>query len=236
MTEERFVAIEGVNYPVLISDEYQALQAALAAGRAVVELMGSGPMSGAPFAVERLEEADGDYLERVVRRALNMPWIIGETRRLMIREFCMEDIKSVRKEPEDTEDDRIFYTADKLEAYIKNQYGFYQYGIWALVEKCSGTLVGMAGLTDKNGEEWEGETVRLELGYHIFEPYRRNGYGIEACQKILDYADENICRKIWAEIESGNLASISLIKKLGFKFVSQRYSEEGRCSFLYARN
>ena len=36
MTEERFVAIEGVNYPVLISDEYQALQAALAAGRAVV--------------------------------------------------------------------------------------------------------------------------------------------------------------------------------------------------------
>lgn len=236
MTEERFVTIEGSEYPVLISDEYQALQAALAAGRAVVELIGKEPMSGAMFAVESMEEIDPQFLERVVRRTMKMPWIIGETKRLLIREFCLEDMNHVLKEPDDREDDQVFYTEDKLKSYISSQYGFYQYGIWALLDKSTGVLVGMAGLTDKDDSENQEEGVRLELGYHIFEPYRRKGYGFEACRQILNYADTWIGRKIWAEIAPDNQASIPLIKKLGFDFVNQRYNEEGQCSFLYVRN
>lgn len=256
MTEYRFVTIEGVEYPVLISDEYEALQAALAAGRAVVELIGGGPMSGALFGVERVEEIDSIYLERVVRRNLKMPWIIGETKRLLIREFCLEDRKDIIREPEDREDDRAFYTEDRLAAYIRNQYTFYQYGIWALVDKKQGLLVGMAGLSDKTEHEWtrnsgqnrdsEGncesgqdykiEDARLEIGYHIFKPYRRNGYAKEACREILNYADTWIGRDIWAEIEPENQASISLIKSLGFELVNRKCNGKGQCSFLYFRN
>lgn len=256
MTEYRFVTIEGVEYPVLISDEYEALQAALAAGRAVVELIGDGPMSGAPFGVERLEEIDSIYLERVVRRKLKMPWIIGETERLLIREFCLEDRKDIIQEPEDGEEDRVFHTEDQLAAYIRNQYAFYQYGIWALVDKKRGLLVGMAGLADKTENGWNRERgrnseigrtsergqnsesgdVRLEIGYHIFGPYRRNGYAKEACWEILKYADEWIGRNIWAEIAPDNQASISLIKSLGFELVNQRYNGKGQCSFQYFRN
>ncbi|MBT9777175.1 GNAT family N-acetyltransferase [Clostridium sp. MCC353] len=262
MTEYRFVTIKGVEYPVLISDEYEALQAALAAGRAVIELIGDGPMSGAPFGAERLEEIDSIYLERVVRRNLKLPWIIGETERLLIREFCLEDRKDIIREPEDGEDDRAFYTEDRLASYIRNQYTFYQYGIWALVDKKRGILVGMAGLTDKtenkrssdggrnrenernyeiewNREnEWnrEIEDVRLEIGYHIFKPYRRKGYAKEACLEILKYADAWIGRNIWAEIEPENQASISLIKSLDFELVNRRYNGKGQCSFLYFRN
>lgn len=255
MTEERFVAIEGTDYPVLISDDYKALQAALAAGRAVVELIGKGPMSGALFGAENPEEISPEYLERVVRRNLNLPWVIGETGRLLIRELTLEDMGQIRKEPGDRKEDQVFYTKDKLEAYIRNQYGFYQYGIWAVIEKQSNILVGLAGLADRVDEavrvdeadrvneadradesDRMDESVRLELGYHIFEPYRRNGYAAEACREILAYADEWIGRRIWAETASDNQASVSLIKKLGFQFVNQRYNEEGQCSFLYVRN
>ena len=81
---ERFVTIGGVSYPVLITDDRQALQAALAAGRAVVEVIGDGPMTGAKFAVEREEDADQNFLERVVRRNLGLPWIIAEVRSTLL--------------------------------------------------------------------------------------------------------------------------------------------------------
>ena len=112
MQEIRYVNVNGNRIPVLISDEREALLAAKAAGRAVVELLGSqgcgpgsqgrgpgaeGPDAGetgasgdsglgtAEFAVEHLEDADDEFLERVVRRKLGLPWKIYQTERLLIR-------------------------------------------------------------------------------------------------------------------------------------------------------
>lgn len=103
-----------------------------------------------------------EYLERIVRRHIGLPWIITETDRLLIREFTMEDIAGMPEEPdvwftqEEREADQVFYDAEKLKAYIKGQYRFCEYGIWALVRKTDGRIIGKAGLSNAK----ERETVR----------------------------------------------------------------------------
>ena len=102
MTEIRYVSIDGISYPVVLSDETEALLKAKADGKASVGFWdrnewGQQDLSGASYLVEDLEDADQKFLEQVVRRHLGLPWKIAETRRLLIREFAEEDAGSGSK-------------------------------------------------------------------------------------------------------------------------------------------
>lgn len=258
MTRKYAVAVEGQVYTVMVSDDREALLAAKAAGTASVELWGSGRTGetrageeectgpGRPgrdsgslflsgYAVESLEDITREYLEQVVRRQLGLPWEIAGTRRLVIREFQGGDEVWIPCEPEDREADRVFRDPVLLREYIRCQYGFYGYGIWAVTDRESGRLVGKAGVTNL---EWEfgagGEPEdALELGYHIFTPYRRHGYGEEACQGILKWCRG---REVYAKTDASNQASVNLLKKLGFCLTDQRCSESGQWRCLYVRS
>ncbi len=240
MQTERAVTIDSQEYVVVISDETEALLAARTAGRAVLGLLGEterGPEAGqglwaASYLIESLDALDDRFLERVVRRHLGLPWVIAQTERLLIREFQAEDAARIPHEDADTEADRIFCDSETLAEYIRCQYRFYEYGIWALVDKESGELVGKAGLSSWEGEAeasgcirediGEKHVMELELGYHIFTPYRRRGYAAEACRAILAYAQEqwDSCR-IYAKIDASNEASIRVIHSCGFKLLNQ---------------
>lgn len=237
MTQEYTIWVENKAYPVVVSDEREALLAAKAAGRVFVALYPEEISEGEQgseilWDAEYLAAPDAicpEYLERIVRRHIGLPWIIAETDRLTIREFTSDDITQMPEEPdtwyteEERTADRIFYDKDKLEAYIKSQYRFYEYGIWAVVRKADGMIVGKAGLT--NPEEpvqklsenkiTQEEEEYLELGYHIFRPYRRQGYAEEACRAILHYAKEELCCSVCARVANENAASIRLLQKLG---------------------
>lgn len=221
MKEERKIAIDGQMHTVVISDEQEALLTAAAVGRAVVGVWDrtrtDQELSPANYLVEQAEDADEVFLERVVRRHLGLPWIIGETERLIIREFSMKDLPQVPREPSDREADRVFYTPELLEAYIRNRYGFYEYGIWALVDKGTGALVGKAGVSGHEMTEYEGISY-LELGYHIFEPYRRRGYAAEACREIRQYVKKTLDCALYAKIDPSNEASIQFAKRCGFPY------------------
>ena len=97
MTIEREVTIAGQTYPVILSDENEALQAAKAAGRAIVGLWRENEekqpadYSSCLYLITDPEDADETFLERVVRRHLALPWLIAETDRLIIREFSQDD-------------------------------------------------------------------------------------------------------------------------------------------------
>ena len=95
MTEKRTVFISGTPYTVTISSEQEVLSAAYAAGGAIIGLWDKNrsgqSLAPADYVVECAEDADEEFLERVVRRRLHMPWIIAETERLVIREFTAED-------------------------------------------------------------------------------------------------------------------------------------------------
>ena len=89
MREERKVTVNGESHTVVIADEREALLAASAAGRASVAVWDgkNGEFLPAAFAVESPEDADEEFLQRVVRRKLGLPWEICRTGRLIIREF-----------------------------------------------------------------------------------------------------------------------------------------------------
>ena len=77
--------------------------------------------------------------------------------------------------------------------------------MWALERRADGVLVGKAGLTDG------------ELGYHIYEPFRRQGYALEACRAIVKYGFETLeLDKIRLRTKRSNTASRILAEKMGF--------------------
>lgn len=260
MTIEREVTVEGQTYPVILSDENEALQAAKAAGRAIVGLWReNGEEEAADPLAERIpdagavqqkdgleqpdirqqksvvceheemkkdedsgqkavkqpidysaclylltdpEDADETFLERVVRRHLALPWIIAETDRLIIREFSPDDPLEV---PSADDADGTFSDWNKREEYRKHQYRFAECGLWALERRTDGVVIGKAGLTDG------------ELGYHIYEPFRRQGYALEACRAIVKYGFETMeLEEIRLRTKYSNTASRALAEKLGF--------------------
>lgn len=235
MRQERTITIDGQVHTVVIADEKRALLDAAAAGRAVIGIWDrrkpSQDLSPAQYLAERLEDVDGPYLERVVRRHLGLPWIIGETARLLIREFTMDDISQVVREKGDTPADRVFQTPEQLQEYIRCQYGFCQYGIWAVKRRSDGRLVGKAGVSDFAPG---GLLPGAELGYHIFAPYRGRGYATEACREILTYAAIHLDCPIYAKIDASNEASIRVAARCGLQPIRQICSESGRCSYLYS--
>lgn len=206
MTIIKEVTVAGTVFPVTVSDDNQALLAAAAAGRAIIGiwepdrgLTGDG-IDACPYLVCDAESADPCLLERVVRRHRGLPWNIADTKRLLIREFTAED----PLEPVSLHDGGgVFSDRYLRESYIENQYRFHECGLWALEEKKSGLIVGKAGVT---GEE---------LGYHIYEPYRGQGYAYEACTAIVEYAVRELSmERILIKTEKTNRASVRLAEKL----------------------
>lgn len=251
MIQEREVQIGSVRYPVTISDRQQALQAAKAAGRAVVGYLheGSDPsLTPADYLVETLEAADEKFLEQVVRRHLGLPWEIGSSGRLLIRELNIEDLGALQEAArwEHTAPDSpdgLFCRAETLAAYIHSQYRFYEYGIWAVIRKSDGRLIGKVGVFDvlerhlpETKKPPAPQEMQLELGYHIFLPYRGQGYGTEACRLILDYVKDQWDCPVYAAVSPENEPSLRLLDRLGFVRIDQTHSGETPPQCLYAAN
>lgn len=276
MVIEYSIALDGRSHPVVISDEPEALLAAKAAGRAIIGVEGNGNkwnITCAHYIIPDFMSASRELAELVLRRHLGLPWTIGTTGRLIIREFVKEDAGRIPEEEYGMEEN-VFRTPELLAHYIEMQYGFYEYGTWALEEKGSGALVGMAGVSnprlpkdmegmlsrfeaalsgtsdsgaalsgaidsgaalsgtsdssaalsgasdsgpDKQGQEpclpW------LELGYHIFRPFRRMGYAREAAEAIRDYAHEVLGARLCAMIQTKNQASRAVAEGLGMECI-----------------
>lgn len=240
MIKEYMVVIEGQEHKVVVSDETEALLAAKAAGKAFIGLWseaGSQDLSIARFVAESVDAVSKEYLEQVVRRHLGKPWVIAETKRLVIREFQIGDEMQIRPDPGEGEDGGVFRSRELLREYIQHQYGFYGYGIWAVTHKESGKIAGKAGVVNLTGQ-WEHaeKADALELGYHIFSPYRRQGLALEACQGVLEWYQSHMDCPLYAKIDAFNKASIRVVQKLGFSLKDRIYTESGQWLYLYGWN
>ena len=77
------------------------------------------------------------------------------------------------------------------------------------VKKDNTVLIGMAGVGNPQIPETALQALPalpdglcwLELGYHIFKTYRKNGYAKEAAIAILSYAHEVLSARLCAWIE-----------------------------------
>lgn len=171
------------------------------------------------YLIEDLSSIDFKYVKRIWERFRDIPWTICESDRIIIREQEVLDVKrlyEIYADPDTTkyteglypkEEDEIDY----MKKYIANQYKFFEFGLWAIVDKNSGSLIGRAGISTRADFE------ELELGYVIAKEYRNKGYAKEACEMILQYAKEELyLEKIQAFTRKENSASVALLQSLGF--------------------
>lgn len=161
--------------------------------------------------------------------------IIAQTKHLILREFVPEDIddlyriyedncRYIEKLSENRDEER-----EKLESYIRYVYGFYGFGLWAVIEKSSGALVGRCGLSV---EEIDGQG-ELEIGYMTGKAWQHKGYGLESVRAVLRYAAEETGElRVAARIDKNNKASAALARKAGFVYVKTA-DFKGRSTDLY---
>lgn len=247
MVTERSICLDGKTCTAVISDEPEALLAAKAAGRAVVgvesERTGIWELKGIPYVIPDFEDATDELLDLVIRRHLGLPWNICRTDRLLIRELTADDACHIPEEEYGPEE-AIFRLRDTLELYCRNQYRFYEYGTWALVRRDDQVLVGLAGVSNPRlKREMEecldsvGQSVPwLELGYHVFLPYRQRGYCAEAVAAIADYSHEVLGVRLCALIRRENQASRKVAEGLGMTCLMETDTQSSEWQLLYGES
>ena len=194
-------------------------------------ICGKQDLSQAEVLVEGFDEVDFFFLERIYQRKHGIPWTVIETERCFLREMTMEDLDELYelyKEPEITRYMEGLYEDRKEEeeytrAYINNMYRFYGYGMWLVIEKKTGKIIGRAGL---NNVDIHGEPA-LEMGYMIGKPYQNQGYATEVCEGIIQFAREGTeFETLNCLIRKGNVKSIHLIEKLDFTWQEELEIQE----------
>lgn len=145
---------------------------------------------------------------------------IMETKRLIIRELSQEDIadlSQILQDPEVVYAYEHTFTKKDVQEWLDRQVKRYQadgFGLWALIEKQTGKMVGQAGLT---WQECEGEKV-LEIGYLLKKCYWHQGYATEAAEACKIYAFEKLeALKVYSVIKADNWSSMRVAERIGMK-------------------
>lgn len=175
--------------------------------------------SGVRYACENIGELDFDYLEKVYRRYVGIPWDILTTERCLVRETTKEDLDalyaiyaepSVTRYTEGLYPERVQEEA-YLEDYTENMYYFYNYGVWTICDKATGRVIGRAGFSNREGYE------DPELGFVIGVPWQGCGYATEVCRALLQYGKEELeFERVQMLVMPENRVSLRLAEKLGF--------------------
>lgn len=158
--------------------------------------------------------------------------IILETKRILLREFEIEDYKAVFEFGSNKKVAR--YTGDKaLESYdeaktIINKiylvdYKKYGYGRWAIVYKPENKIIGFAGL------KYLKSISETDIGFRFLPEYWRKGIATEVATKIMDYGFNSLnLNRIIGIAHPDNIGSCKVLMKIGMElFKNDEYEGDG---------
>jgi len=99
------------------------------------------------------------------------------------------------------------------------------FGPWAVVEQSTSTLAGFCGLNAERVDEKD----EVDIGYRLATGFWGKGLGTEAARSAMSYGFEQLgLSSLIAIVQPTNLASVNVIKKLGFGgFVHSQYHRQG---------
>ena len=192
------------------------------------------PLSATEYVFSDIEDLSADDIFYVWNRVTGQPCDVLETEHLLVRETTVEDVDTFYELYRDSEIteymEPLFLDPEEERAYqamyIRNIYGLYGYGVWTVIEKESGGIVGRAGVAPREGCE------EPELGFVIGREWQRKGYAYEVCKAILDYVKTAFSiDRVIAVVHQDNQASIGLCEKLGFA-MEDRVLQENHITFL----
>jgi [ribosomal protein S5]-alanine N-acetyltransferase len=90
-----------------------------------------------------------------------------------------------------------------------------------------GAMVGHIGFHGPPGVNGPRKPGALEVGYTVFEPFRRRGYATEAVRAILAWAhEEHGVGHFVASVGPENEPSLALVRRLGFRQTGTQWDDE----------
>ena len=185
------------------------------------ETLGKNLPYGFDMIVESFEEMDAGFFVKLWKHKNNIPCIIAETKRTVLRELCGKDIDEVIKISREehilkfVEDGRVpeEEQKEKLLAYIDNIYRFYDYGIWGIFDKADGCLIGLISLDLLTDTEEAG----YETGFFIRKERLGRGFAKEAIETVINYARNKLsASELIAVTDYENVPARALLEKCGF--------------------
>ena len=148
--------------------------------------------------------------------------MILETERLYLRKMTQEDYPALCRMLQDPE---VMYAYEhafsdtEAHDWLDKQlarYAEYGFGLWAVILKETGEMIGQCGLTmqDCNGRQV------LEVGYLFCKSYWHKGYATEAATACKNYAFDTLhAEEVYSIIRDTNEASQRVARRNGMKVV-----------------
>ena len=154
--------------------------------------------------------------------------IILETERLILREMEDSDFDALKRVISDPETMKYYYKPyddDGVHRWLdwcKSSYEKYGFGLWAVVLKETGEMIGDCGLTLQSIDE----KMLPEIGYHIRKDCQRKGYAKEAASAVRDWAFEHTdYPSLYSYCKYTNEASYKTAEAIGMHF-DKEYPDE----------
>ena len=150
--------------------------------------------------------------------------MIIETERLFLREMDQNDYEALYAVLADSDIMEHYpYTFDeaRVRSWITRNMDRYRkdgFGLWAVVLKETGEMIGDCGITMQN---IHGQQLP-EIGYHIRGDQRRKGYASEAAAACIRYAFENYgFPAVYSYMKYTNIPSQRTAMKNGMAFIEE---------------
>lgn len=144
--------------------------------------------------------------------------MIFETERLYFRKLTQDDFGALCKILQDDETMYAYegaFSDEEVQDWLDRQlarYEKYGFGLWAVILKDNGELIGQCGLTM---QQWKDMEV-LEIGYLFNRAYWHRGYATEAAIACKKYAFEVLgTEEVCSIIRDTNTASQNVALRNG---------------------
>jgi RimJ/RimL family protein N-acetyltransferase len=163
-----------------------------------------------------------------------------ETHRLWLREMVRDDLEPLLAVLGDAETMRYYpapfgpgEVTNWIEWNLEN-YTQHGYGLWALVSKETGEVIGDAGLTwQRVGYSPDRE---LEAGWHVRRDLWNRGLATEAAVSVRDFARDVLRQpRLISIIDRHNLASQAVAHKIGMA-LEREDALDGAERLIFARS
>ena len=114
--------------------------------------------------------------------------------------------------------DKNLRSLEDARSYVQNRFmpqiERLGYGNYLIIRKEDGAKIGSVGMFEREGLDVQ------DIGFSFLEEFQGKGYSYEAASKLLETAFTDFgCSKISAITSKENIASQSLIQKLGLKYL-----------------
>lgn len=161
-----------------------------------------------------------------------------ETTRLILRKMTMEDLGDLLRIFSDPSVMQSFggvlFDRAKMEQWMQrnlNHQDRYGYGLFSVILKVNGELVGDCGLQHVEADG----CAEVEIGYDFLSSYWGRGLATEAAKAVRDYAFRQLrLKRVISLIRPDNLASIRVAEKIGM-VREKECMRGGQVYYIYSR-